>query len=493
MKNIENKILFGLLVCLSVSCDRRILDQQPYDKLSIETYYTTTDQIEAGVGGLYQTLKSDDLANLGAWDGFSDDGYATYDYGGGTTASRVGLIPTLGGGYPVSLYTTMSQGIARANTMEEILNKSDFLADADKSRLLGETLFLRAYYYFWLARTYGNVPLYIDTKVDIANPLSNSTRKEVLEQAHKDVDYAIANLPDKVYEGHAVKGTAQALKMHAYLLEGNFAGAVDVFKTFSAKHSLADSYNNNFLAGGQRGNAEILLSVGANPPSASIGPYNSADLYLGAWGAVQPTKDLADSFEANDPRFALTLVPKSSIRSNADDIRFSALSYSSNITGYLLNKFLQLPYTEIPGYGYISPQDYVLLRYADVLLMYAEAENEVSGPTQAVYDAINKIRTRVNMPTLPMGLTKEDMRQRIWNERRVELAFEGSRYFDLRRWDDPNNAGKKMAETKLKGFTKSYPANSSEAPVVYEKHYEYWPFNQNVLLNNKNMKQNPGY
>ena len=88
----------------------------------------------------------------------------------------------------------------------------------------------------------------------------------------------------------------------------------------------------------------------------------------------------------------------------------------------------------MPSYSTISDADVIILRYAEVLMMIAEAENEVNGPTQKVYDAVNQIRVRSGQPELPTGLTKEQMRERIRNEWRVEFVFEGHRYFQLKRW-----------------------------------------------------------
>ena len=102
-------------------------------------------------------------------------------------------------------------------------------------------------------------------------------------------------------------------------------------------------------------------------------------------------------------------------------------------TGFGMMKLIQ-PTKEMPSYSTISDADVIILRYAEVLMMIAEAENEVNGPTQKVYDAVNQIRVRSGQPELPTGLTKEQMRERIRNEWRVEFVFEGHRYFQLKRW-----------------------------------------------------------
>ncbi len=126
----------------------------------------------------------------------------------------------------------------------------------------------------------------------------------------------------------------------------------------------------------------------------------------------------------------------------------------------------------------------VFLRYADVLLMYAEAKNEASGPDGTVYSALNQIRARpgVNMPAVDQARysTKDLLREVIRNERRVELAMEGLRYFDIKRWRNAH-----ILLPKIK--------NPSGTPLVFsEKHY-LLPFQQSELDANKNLKQNPEY
>ena len=120
------------------------------------------------------------------------------------------------------------------------------------------------------------------------------------------------------------------------------------------------------------------------------------------------------------------------------------------------------------------------MRYADVLLMLAEADNEVNGPTATVYNSVNRVRTRAGMPNLPSGLSKEAMRERIRHERRVELAFEGHRFFDLKRW--------KTAKSVLNAV--------SDSPVVYnfeDRHY-LWPLPQSEIDKNQGaLIQNPNY
>jgi hypothetical protein len=132
------------------------------------------------------------------------------------------------------------------------------------------------------------------------------------------------------------------------------------------------------------------------------------------------------------------------------------------------------------GFSNNFSTDLILVRYADVLLMYAEAKNEAEGPVEAVYSAVNKIRARAGMPDFPQGLSKDQMREEIRHERDVEFAMEGMRYNDLIRW--------RIAETVLPSF----PSNLENRVFDPSKHY-LWPIPQSVIDTNPKISQNPGY
>ena len=128
------------------------------------------------------------------------------------------------------------------------------------------------------------------------------------------------------------------------------------------------------------------------------------------------------------------------------DHSVATVEKDSWLNGYYTVKKWLTPSLTNPDYGALDDNDFVLLRFADVKLMYAEAQNEAGAPDASVYQQVNEVRARpgVNMPSLPAGLSKEQMRDRIRHERRVEFAMEGLRYFDLRRWG--------TATQKLNGF-----------------------------------------
>jgi hypothetical protein len=188
--------------------------------------------------------------------------------------------------------------------------------------------------------------------------------------------------------------------------------------------------------------------------------FNHPVGYPGGWGGTNPTQELVDTYEmtdgelpatsglydANDPyvnrdpRFAATVLYNgTNYRGRAVETNLGGLdgiekNGDATKTGYYLRKFMDESFVEYSAVT--GSNNWIHIRYAEVLLNYAEAQNEVGGPDANVYSAINEVRSRasVNMPDLPAGLSQDEMRERIRRERRIELAFEEHRFFDVRRW-----------------------------------------------------------
>lgn len=305
----------------------------------------------------------------------------------------------------------------------------------------------------------------------------------------KDFDEAIAALPDKPYSdsqmsGYFTPGAMKAFKARLMLAEayddnGNAdaskMGEIVALLEGIQGYDLADRMRDNFISAQQLASPEIMFSVRYLAPNTT----HSMDLYYGAWTTCGVTRDLVNAFECTDGlkwgESTLTATVNESLLatgalSDANNAEREKLFSDANgvhirdrrlyetvchsgladfsidgqegdpvtitnqmQTGFGMMKLLQ-PTTEMPSYSTVSDADVVILRYAEVLMMIAEAENEVNGPTQKVYNAVNRIRVRSGQPELPTGLTKEQMRERIRNEWRVEFVFEGHRYFQLKRW-----------------------------------------------------------
>jgi len=297
-----------------------------------------------------------------------------------------------------------------------------------------------------------------------------------------------------------VKGSALALKAKVLLFNQQWQAAADAANQViqDGNFSLYNDYKNLFLAVGQDNNPEIIFSVRyLNPDS-----YSDQDIQLAWFGNMNPNQQFVDDFECTDgqpisssplydstnwkknrdPRLMYTVrnFNEPGINSAGNVVYFN---YTNNsLTGWEDMKGINIDAVPV-DYSTKSEQDWILIRYADVLLMYAEAKNEVSGPDVSIFNAINAVRARpgINMPPIPAGLTKDQMRTRIMHERRVELGMEGLRYDDIKRW--------KTAETYLPTIV-----DAGGVRRAFDPSRDYlWPFPQSEIDVNPNLVQNPGY
>jgi hypothetical protein len=502
MKTIRYILLIIVLSSGVLSC-KDILELNPNDSLSSETFWKTDKDVKLALAGVYAYMVNSTTFSHGRklWDGLSDVAYT-----GGFSSITLGNLDANTGSISSSVFNQCYAMISRCNI---------FLANVDavvmdeklKAQYKGEVQFMRAISYFTLTEFYGGVPIYTTPPTIEESKIAQSSKADVVKLILADLDAAIASLPDDAYSGHAVKGSALALKSQVLMHNQRWAEAATTAKIVmtSGKFSIyKGGYQNLFIKPGQNNNPEILFSVRYLKPN-NICPQTTdgnPDL-MSAWDlAVTPLRYFVDAFQCKDGK----PIGESSLYSSADifkdrDPRLVLMAVTKNhkfadgtvcdISGRLQGGtgFYSDKYVDWNNYGSAwswavrSDQDFVLLRYAQVLLMYAECTNEATGPDQSVYDAINAIRTRpsVDMPPLPAGLSQSQMRQRIRDERLYELSFEGLRYWDLLRW--------KTAETVIPTLTNpgNYPRKFNPA-----KNYLF-PFPQSELDRNKKLTQNPNY
>ena len=422
------------------------------------------------------------------------------------------------------------------------------------ARLRGEAFFLRAWFHFDLVRRYGRAVLatrVFDRDEDLNLP--RNTFEECVNQVLADCDSAIAVLPawQQTYassqRGRATQTAAMALKsrMLLYAASPQYHPSGDASKWQAAAdaakqlidlrlHSLLTSYSNVFLFGGSPYNNESIFAT-QTPSRNDIETNNAPVSYDGALGRTNPTQELVDAFEMRttgrainttgsgysesspynnrDPRLGFTIAfngstfksrPVETFIGGKDGI---GVNINATKTGYYMKKFMNESVTWNVASPSLSRRPWMVFRYAEILLNYAEALNEAQGPVPAVYTYINMIRQRtgVALPALqstnPEGNgyvapTKEAMRLRIQNERRVELCFEGHRFFDVRRWKKGEEFLNKpihgMRITKATDGTLSYERFQVENRVFSEKNYLY-PISQSNLNRAPALGQNPGY
>lgn len=489
MKNSRKYILIHLcsVTLLLASCNKDLLNVNPTAQLSTSVFWKTESDADLALTGLYNYLYAGSGGfatsqyTVMAWDNYTDDSYGQYNYGGGTNALTSGITPS-SGDFVFNYYVNNYKAIAATNSF--LANASKVLTGTKLAAYKGEAYFLRAFNYFWLAQLYGNVPIVKDDpfSIDFKTPMAKSTRAEVLAFIYQDLDAAIAALPDIAYSsGHAVKSTAQGYKVRALLFEKKYAEAAALAKTIidGNKYSLNPNYAENFYKPGQNSSKEIMFSVKYLLPNIQHQDVALA-VNMQRWKGELGTQDLINEYEAGDPRKTMTFFFAGDTKAQGwpftGNLAVATPGKDSWINGYYAIKKWLTPTLTDPDYGALDDNDFVLLRFADIKLMYAEAQNEAAGPNASVYQQINEVRARpgVNMPPLAAGLTKNQMMALIRHERRVEFAMEGLRYFDLRRWG--------IATQKLNGFVPNPLAPTIK--TKYEDKYEYWPIPQTEIDRN---------
>ncbi len=431
-------IVFVVIGLLLASCS---IDREPLDKYSASQFWNTRNDFDMAMTAIYGRLQTP-VFSYGSpdWDLITDNAYGQHNSNRARDIAAGEIAPSLGG-FISDVYSNAYAGIARVNIFLGKLNEydGDFLPADLIISYEAEAKFMRAYYYYMLYACYGDVPL-VEQALDLNNFVQpKASAEEILNFIYQDLDRAIELLPGVTYaegNGRVVKSSAQALKLRvlmytAYNSDGSPKVAVltqarDLAREImSAGYQLSPVFHDVFRDNRQEGNPEIIFSVKFLAPNNAT----AMDQWYGDWVAVSPLPSFVALFEEGDER------KEASIFQNVVDFGTGRTHLPSNNmpTGYGVKKFLtpeNIPY----DYSTRSAQDWVLFRYADILLSFAEAENEISGPTPECYAAINAIRARAGLANLESTSSKDEFRTWLRLERRLELAFEGTRYFDLKRW-----------------------------------------------------------
>ncbi len=399
--------------------------------------------------------------------------------------------------------------VSRANAV--IFNVPNIdMDDAEKTRILGEAYYLRGLAHFYLLNMWGNIPL-ITKPIEAVNDLfvEQAPPEEVWTSITTDFKEAQSRLPETVPAkdiGRATWGAATAMLGKTYLFTKDWAGAAAEFKKIIDKptlYQLVSNYQDNFLKSGNN-NAESIWELQyQSTPTGNWGTSGTANPIRGqAWepdiapvgftsqGTTTVNQWVFDLFmeqktkDGNiDPRAFATMVweyPGAKVYQKD----FKDALNGANLTKIWVRKYLNYDRTSslTPGdWGYAN-NNRRMIRLADVLLMYAEAQNEAGGPDESVYAAINIVRARANMPDITPGLTQDAFRATVRRERVLELSMEGDRVLDLLRWGI-------MADV----FTAHPEYRSNSGGVFIKGKHEYLPIPQNDINANPKIKQNNGY
>lgn len=401
-------------------------------------------------------------------------------------------------------YRAQYQGISRCNfalTYIPTLELDEAMDEAMRNRYVGEVKFLRAFYYFRLVRMYGGVPL-VDFVIDSSEGWKQprATAEQVYDFILKELKEAEGLLVEKSKMtaeelGRVTKGAAQALLMKVYLYCGNYSEAKHWGEKVitSGEYSLNANYMDNFYLSGENGPESVFEIQYAEDPTSDYGEGNGftrgtftviltrsrSTVLCGGnagWGFNKPSQDLYNEYEEGDPRRDFTII-------NPTDAQIETPAQEI----YLGSRYMSRKYAlqDVDG-SYIAlshatraPINRKEIRYSDVLLMYAEALIEM-GDTSGAKTYIDMVRARVGLAPIA-----EATREALRHERRVELAMEGHRWFDLCRW---GIAGKTMNAYKAK-----YSANEgAEMADFVEGKHELMPIpSEEVRLGG--LEQNYGY
>ena len=550
MKKIKNynKVAFFIMLIIFTSACKK-LDLAPANKFTDINYWTTTEKANSVLNTAYSQMYRNDWF-------FYNEGASDNAYNG--RGDNSGVASLAAGTYDASLGRVKDEwnyhyaGIKTCNIFLENVDRVTTLDANLKARMKGEARFIRAFHFFQLETWFGDVPLIDkDITIDESKTIARTPKAQVIDFILKELDEVAAVLPvNTAYpaadRGRITKGAAVALKARVQLYDSRWADVVTtceqlIGNTTNGTYGLFSSYEGLFLPANEYNN-EVILDL-EYVPNVTNRTYNSffdfAPLSVGArLNALAPTQELVDSYlmangkkpgdvgsgydENNpyvnrDPRLTNTVVynlyqwkkpdgttktiytkpgsdpaPDANTGRGTDEYASGAVS---SPTGYYIRKY----YDPTSATNFQSGLNLIMIRYADVLLMYAEAKNELSQLDAGAWDkTIKPIRSRagftdaaaLNFP----GGAQTTLRDVVRNERRTELAMEGLRIFDIRRWQ--------TAETVLNGWVHGakYGTASIDNGYIranlrsFDKSKAYlWPIPRDERNVNPNLTQNPGW
>lgn len=435
MKSIYFKLILLIAIIISnVSCTKSALDTFNPNQTTERDFWVTIQDAEAAIFGVYSSLQSSALygRDIHRMETISDNGFNEFPGIGYLAISEGNHLPT---STPINDFWTGSfRAISRANEVIANVPPMD-IDETKKNNIVGEALTIRALMYLNLTTLYGDVQLFVNplevSDANTARTAVATVRSTMISDLKDAVNLLSPNNPGRIN-----KGAALALLGKYYLYEKDYVNAsLTLSQVMTMGYGLHPDYADLFTVNAETSN-EIILSVKfENLP----GEGNS---WSEGYDGVRPLPNFVDDFEAidglpislsplydpnnpmanRDPRLDITVLRE------GESNRNGLWDPADSDTRYGYEKYV------VHAFNTGTPQDFYVIRYADVLLMFAEAENEVNGPTDAVHTAVNDVRGRVNMPDVSDTLTKEQMREVIRHERRVELGFEGIRLFDVMRW-----------------------------------------------------------
>jgi ribulose bisphosphate carboxylase small subunit len=517
--------LFILSAGLVTSCNEDFLDKQPTDSLTNSTFWTSTDNAQKAVTAVYQFLGDE------WWKTFltaaTDDSYAwstwpsdVRDIANGSAIASSGTIS--------HFWSFYYQAIASANVILDNIDQVPDMNEDTRAQMKAEVTFIRAYAYQQLVGTYGDVPLITTTPAGPSEyNVSRTSASEVMEYISTDLATVAPDLPVSYSSsdfGKITRGAALTLKARIDLYRGEYEEAATTAEAVMdlGVYSIDPDYLSIFNGTNEQSH-EIILSAQYNENRKNSIATWVGGPFVGGWSEIVPLQSLVDAYECTDgktieesplydpsnpfanrdPRLAMTIVlPGGVVNGVTVDVTATNSPYglgqnNASFSGYYFRK--AIPTVVDGGYDSNSTNDLVVLRYAEVPLIYAEAKIELDEIDQSVYDAINMVRERadVNMPAITTGKSQDELRQILRRERHIEFAMEEQRFFDIRRWEIAENVMPGAVYGILNNFDNERSDYNSHVYIETRtfnpaKHY-LWAIPQREISLNDNLVQNPNW
>jgi starch-binding outer membrane protein, SusD/RagB family len=519
MKNLNKFIALFFLIPVLFSCTEDLLDKTPKDVLSPSTFFQNETQCKMALMGIYNAIQPNATpTHFYQYEFMSDNGYCQAAWQG---SNEVGSWSTNTTSWaPGAKWDMDYKIIARAN--EFLKDVADAQIDEDvKTQMVAEAKFLRGYAYSDLITYFGDVPLITEVQTLEEAYVSRTAKSQVLTQILTDFNDAAPVLPAS-YEntdvGRATKGAVLAYKAKILLYNEKWTEAAQAAKEVMdlGVYSLFPDYEGLFQEANEN-NEEVIFDIQYIPTTQSQ-PWPSEAFVLGTWQTSNITADLINSyymtsglpitdaasgyddqdpFINRDPRLDISIVLPGTTYGSATWI---PASYNEYPCGAKPRKYAEDGIADVNN----SSLNTILMRYADICLMRAEALIESGSTDQEIYDLIDTVRARVNMPKVESvegtGLSQSQLRDIVRHERRVEFAIEGTRYADMLRWKD------KSLVHDVYGYDKTLLSDPTDptkwvfdqikiVSITFDAEKGWlWPIPQGDIDINENLlPNNPGY
>ena len=555
MKRITKYFSICLAAGLLTSCDS-FLDCSENDFYTLEEIKINPGRVQNFVNNVYSYLPSDFCGLEGGMqDAATDDAVHVYKgsklqrYVNGTWSANATIDDKIGSYYKAihdaNYYMDNMLGL-KFESWENHDDYESWMQDYVNSEY--EIRFLRAFYYFELVKRYNQVPLILHALTqEEANAEKPVPAQQIFDFVKKELTDAADNLPinydnfkSKQY-GRITKGMALALKARVLLYEASplfntsnskskwVEAAEAAYEVIGQASTLGYALDGKFqnLFGDKNHNSKEVIWY---RPTGENNDFEKKNYPMGVTGgqtSTCPTENLASAFEmangdpfdwnnaemkknpysGRDPRFYETIVHNGMSWPNKEVEIFEGGAnglplLNATTTGYYLRKYVNKSVSFEPGAPSSKPKhNWILIRYADVLLGYAEAMINAYGDCNtttatcgmSAIDALNKVRTRVHMPAISNALSASEFLEKVKHERRVELAFEGHRFWDLRRWKELDKVSQVYSVRIVKSAAGvEYTKTLLETREINDKMY-FYPIPNSEIFKNKNWIQNPGW